>query len=675
MYLFIITNFSVIVASSILTLTTYIYYTLVYGVVSNLILIILVNKIISLHEKDAVVIAKLNKNLQNFEEKNNLLSAVLNNIDMAIWARNKNLEIVYFNKKYAEIALNENIALDCQNFEIDKFARSAATYALNNKGKSFWEERYLVINGKRYLYQFIDSALTNSDIIICSGYDVTSKDVINKELQQNIQAQDDLLESTSNASAIFNKDRKLKFFNQAFVKLWGLSEEFLESYPTYENILDKLHSMRKLPEQANYSNFRKEQLKLFTDLTGTFNEFFHLPDGRSVRVIVIPYSLGNIIFSYEDMTDRLALESSYNSLLGVQRATLSNLHEALCVFGENGKLALYNPKFALLWNLSEEFLNSKPLLPSLFEEYKKLFISNTSYEEHKQKMISGYIRRKKFAEIIERKDEIFINRIMVPLPDGATLISDLDITASVIAERALLEKNKALQDADRIKTEFLTNISYELRSPLTSIMGYAEIINRRYAGELSLTQQDYIKYIISSSQNLASLVDDIMDLTLAEAGKIELEYVSFDVIQAIKVILEILNPKLHKIKFYFDDKKDHFIIGDQKRFKQIIFKLLCNAIEYSEIDQEIDINVESDDQFCYITVTDRGTGIPEKDQEFIFDKFYQANNTKSSGRSGTGLGLSIVKKFVQLQGGTIEFISKESEGSSFTCRFPVSIDK
>ena len=582
--------------------------------------------------------------------------------------------MLYVSQGMIALIFNNNSHSNTSNFEIDAFAKRNAQLAIQNKAEKY-EERHLIVDGKRYLYQFVDKYLADKKLIISLACDVTSKDIINKELQRNIQAQADLLESTASASVIFGQDRKIIFYNQAFVKLWGLDENFLNSFPTYEIILDKLQAQRKLPETSNYTKFRKEQLELFANITSPYNAFLYLPDSRSLRLIIIPHSYGGVLFSFEDITDKIALERSYNTLIDVQKTTLDNLHEAICVFGENGRVTLFNQRFVELWGLKSEDLVLKPLLSELIDKYHLLLKFIHDFEKYKLRTISNFIRRKNTQEIIERTDGIYINRIMVPLPDGATMITDIDITATILAERVLIEKNKALEDADRIKSEFLANVSYELRPPLTSIIGYSEMLSRKYAGELNDQQHEYVNNVVSSAQKLTNLVDDVMNLTVIEAGKVELELSEFDVIEAINSMIGLVSSQLQlnniDCKLIYDEAKQHKMMADKTRFKQIILKLLNNSMEYSDPNSEIRIVIVGEEEFYSITVIDRGKGIPLSEQDYIFNKFYQGGSIKTSGRSGTGLGLSLVKKFVELHNGAIEFSSVENQGSSFTCKFPV----
>jgi signal transduction histidine kinase len=618
-------------------------------------------------------IINLQNDQRNTSNKLDLMTSILDNMPVAIWVRNQSLDIVYFNKYYSQVVLQYNKVLDATSLEIDKLAKNMAKIVIDTKLTRV-DERYIVSNGKRHLYQFIDNYSNERNEVVSIAYDITAKDLIKLELQRNIEAQSDLLESTSNACAIFGSDRKLQFFNRAYVNLWELDENWLEQGPLYEHILDKLLSFRRLPEQANFNSFKKDQIKLFTNLTETHEEFFYLPDGRSVRVIVIPHAFGGLLFSYEDMTDRLALESSYNTLMHVQKATLDNLHEGICVFGENGRLKLINPVFTKMWKLGNDYLDTNPHILELIELSGYLFDSSENLNIHKAKLLSVLARRTSAHERIERKDGSVISRIIVPLPDGATLVSDLDMTDSVVVERSLREKNNILQDADRVKSEFLANVSYELRSPLTSIVGLSDVLIRNYFGELNLKQTEYVKDIINAAKHLMEMIDDIIDLTFVDAGYIELNITEFNILNSMQSILLLVKERLKTMRIdctIICPSTIGTMVGDENRIKQVLFKLLSNAIEYCNYGGKIEIHIKGTEDDIIISVIDNGKGIPAHDQPYIFDKFYKTKKLKKSvSNLNNGLGLSIVKTFVELHGGEVYFESLENLGTKFECKFP-----
>jgi len=598
------------------------------------------------------------------------LTDFLNRAPFPIWQRDSSTNIIYFNFAYSNIVAQEGeMSLDVTSLEISSSAKELARKAMETN-QPFTEELHVINNGKRCLFH-ISEVPFESGITLGFGYDISAKEKIKHELDRYILAQSELLESSASAMAIYSSDTRIKFFNQAFIKLWDLDEIWLGTHPTYSEILEELRERRKLPEQENFVEFKKSHLKFFTELFTPHNEFFYLPDGTALRVLIIAHALGGLLFAYEDMTDHLTLERSYNTLIAVQKTTLDKLQEAIAVFGANGRLKLYNNNYATMWNFKPQFLDQEPHIIEIFD-HTKLYFENDSWELYKSDLQNTISNRKQSEITLEIKNNIMIKKISVPLPDGALLITYLDITDTMMLERSLIERNQALYDADKTKSEFLANISYELRSPLTSISGFAEILNKQYFGALNPKQKEYVEDINYSSQYLMSLVNDVLDLASIEAGYLELELSRFDIYQSISSVLPIVNERMKdkKIEFSFECVSYFgMVIGDEKRLKQVVLKLLSNAIKFDNEGGKITLSVsEPYPGKVDIIVEDTGIGIDLEEQRLVFDKFYKQSAHKMA-KSGAGLGLSLVKSFVELHHGSITIDSEYDIGTRIICSF------
>lgn len=604
-------------------------------------------------------------------------STILNMSPYPIWQRDADLRIRYYNLAYSEMAeAAEGEGDDAP--ELDRRARALAGAALAS-GEPKRERRHVVIDGERRLLEISEHPVPQENIVIGFAHDLSEIESLQEELERYVSAQGDLLESSASAMAIYGADMRLSSFNYAFAALWKLDESWLETKPTYGEILESLREKRRLPEQANFVQFKQQQLRLFTDLIEPREEFFYLPDGKALRIIAIPHAMGGILFAYEDVTDRLALERSYNTLIAVQRETLDHLHEAIAVFGEDGRIKLSNPVYLDMWGLDAAYVRAEPHISEVVERVKVLYLPD-DWEELRAQAIAQVQRREHSRSRIERTDGKVIDCSTVPLPDGATLITYLDVTDSNLVERSLRERNEALQDADRLKSEFLANVSYELRSPLTSISGFAEMLRQEYFGGLTGKQKEYVEGIHNASQHLMQLVNDILDLASIEAGYMQLEVSRFDVAAMLKSVLPLVQERTREfdIKVKVDcAPKIGRMLGDETRIRQMLFKLLSNAVKFSDPGSTVTLSAaEAQDEgseWIALVVADEGYGIPPEEQDAIFNKFYKANNPevpKSRTRSGTGLGLSIVKSFAELHGGRVELASVPGKGTRITCFLP-----
>jgi signal transduction histidine kinase len=532
------------------------------------------------------------------------------------------------------------------------------------------EEIYIVTNGQRCLFNVFEIA-TYLGGTLGFAIDMSAKDKIKHELERYICAQSDLLESSASAMAIFTSDMRIQSYNQAFIKLWGLDESWLNSKPTYGQILEELRERRKLPEQVNFSEFKKNHLKFFTELLTPHNEFFYLPDGTALRVLVIAHALGGLLFAYEDMTDHLALERSYNILIAVQKATIDALQESIAVYGSDGKLKICNPGYIKVCGLEESFFAQQPHINEVVNFGKEFYLED-HWQQAKLDLVRTINERKSCETIMERKNGTILKRRSMPLPDGAFLVTYLDITDSVMLERSLLQHNQVLLDADTSKTEFLANISYELRSPLTSVLGFSELLMKECFGNLNEKQQEYVLAIYQSSQYVMTLVNDILDIASLEAGYNDLELLYFDVYQAILAVIATINERIKSEKLHFTLNCSPFfgkMLGDERRFKQVVLKLLSNAIKFNKPEGYINLTMsEGEDHKIILIVEDNGIGISYDEQKMVFDKFYR-NELHKTGKSGVGLGLSIVKSFVELHNGSIVIDAERKIGTKISCIF------
>ncbi len=604
-----------------------------------------------------------------------MLSSLANNSPIPFWIRDENLNIIFCNVVYSEIvAPEQESALTAEQMELAPEVKTLAKSAKDEqKVKS--SEIHVIAGGERKLFLVTEIPSSTEGRMYGYAVDISSEESAREKVKLYVSAQSDFLESSNNAMCIYGPDSKLNDYNQSFVKLWHLDERWLDSAPNYGEVLEMLRENRRLPEQINFQQFKKTQLKLFTDLIHTHEEFYYLPDGTALRVIVIPHALGGLLFAYEDVTDRLALERSYNTLIAVQKATLDNLHEGVAVFGEDGRIKLYNPVYAKLWFFSDDFLVKQPHISELVEKSKDLYIyENQTWEEYKSSVVTNVTSHSHKYGRRERSDGKVLDWSAVPMPDGAVLMTYLDVSDSTLLEQTLRDQNKALEEIDRIKTEFLANVSYELRSPLTTVIGFADMLRSNFHGELNQKQREYIDGIYKSSSELKDIIDDILDISSIEAGYLKLMASTFDIRKAVRAAVSIVKDRIkeNQIKFRIVCQENiGKIHADETRIKQMLIHLLSNAIKFTPQGGSVTIGAEdiADKNEVRFWVEDNGVGIAEEQQKIVFDKFYKttANRSKSS---GAGLGLTLVKNFVELHGGRIELHSRENEGTLVSVFLP-----
>lgn len=598
-------------------------------------------------------------------EKNfSRLAKILDAVNLPIWQRDEKLDIIFCNDNYLKLA---EVPAGTDNIpelgkEVKKLAENVA------KENRLLKRRVKIItNGQRTEYEVCEIPFENGTIGYARNVDELARS--EEELRRYQGVQQQLLETSASAIAIYGPDQKLKFFNNAFVNLWKLEESWLGTSPTYGEVLEVLREKRRLPEQADFRLFKQENLNLFNKAIDTREEFYFLPDERSLRVIIIPHALGGLQFIYEDMTDRLALEASYNTLIAVQKHTLANLHEGVAVFGESGKLTLSNSLYAKMLGLDEKYLQTEPFFSDILEKTKDLYIFEGTWDIFKRRIISITLNRESASQTLELANGKVYTIQIVPLPDGEILATFNDITAATLVERSLRERTEALEDVDRLKTEFLQNVSYELRSPLTSIIGFAEIMRQEIFGELNKAQKTYLQDIYDASRTLETLINDILDISSIEAGYMKLSYDRFDIHAMLASVISLTKERIsdNGLNLQFECPPNiGKMSGDEKRIKQVIYNLLNNAIKFTEGGGTITLGAKNNgNNDVLIWVEDTGRGIAKDDLPMVFQKFHK---TRSKG--GAGLGLSVAKNLVEIHGGSLTIESEVGKGTLVSCIFP-----
>jgi len=240
--------------------------------------------------------------------------------------------------------------------------------------------------------------------------------------------------------------------------------------------------------------------------------------------------------------------------------------------------------------------------------------------------------------------------------------------------REIQDKSAQLEVANKHKSEFLANMSHELRTPLNAIIGFSEVLIERLFGELNPKQEDYIRDIHGSGKHLLTLINDILDLSKVEAGRMELELSTFQLSSALSNAMILVRERAQRHSILLGQQVDATlgeIVADERKFKQILLNLLSNAVKFTADGGRVDVNARREDGNAVIAVHDTGIGIATEDQAAVFEEFRQVGRDYTRKQEGTGLGLALTKKFVELHGGRIWVESEPGKGSTFTFTLPL----
>ncbi len=601
-------------------------------------------------------------------KKNTALTRLLDAMSGPAWLRDGHGRLSWVNDAYVR-AVEATNAADVVDRNLE-FLDSAARGGMTDERRDglFAKRLPVVAGGSRRIFDIYDTETESGSA--GAAIDVSDLEQVQAELRRTVDFHARTLDQLATAVAIFGADRRLQFHNAAFAALWELDDVFLEGRPEDGALLDELRAQRKLPEQADYRKWRNKLLESYRSLEA--REFWwHLPDGRTLRVIANPHPQGGVTYIYENVTEQLDLESRFNALTRVQGETLDHLTEAVAVFGSDGRLRLWNPAFADIWRQAPENLDGSPHISAIGEQaegpaeaklWSRLVMAVTSLADN----------RTNASGRLERQDGRVIDYATVPLPDGGTLITFVNVTDTVNVERALIEKNEALQEADQLKNTFIQHVSYELRSPLTNIIGFAQLLSDPKFGPLTEKQSEYTDYIMSSSSALLAIINDILDLATIDAGIMELDLGQVDIQETVVAAVEGIKDRLAESDMVLRTEVPDGIgtlVADERRVRQVLYNLISNAIRFSDEGGVVEIACSRGSEDVVFTVRDHGCGISQSMMAEVFDRFVgQGHGSK---RRGAGLGLAIVKSFVELHGGEVEIQSKEGQGTEISVSFPI----
>ncbi|MGE5722050.1 MAG: sensor histidine kinase, partial [Sphingomonadales bacterium] len=326
-----------------------------------------------------------------------------------------------------------------------------------------------------------------------------------------------------------------------------------------------------------------------------------------------------------------------------------------------------------LWQFDEEQLAAHPRVDALAPLIAKKLRNPAHAGLMRELVRAATVERKQRKGRVSLTDGRDFEFAAVPLPDGNALFTMLDITDSRVIEQALRERNEALEEADRLKTAFVSNMSYELRTPLTSIAGFAEMLAGGYAGPLQPQASDYVTAILDAVGRLGALIDNVLDLTQSDSGSLLLAEDDIDLAalcnDAAADVAEAASGKGLDLVLDIDPSVGR-AIGDRKRLRQSLDNILNNAIAYTDDGGRVLIHADGSDKQAEIVVSDNGKGIAPADRTRVFDRFHRTAEGSLGDQPALGLGLPLAKQFVEAHGGSIELQSQPGVGTSITIRLP-----
>jgi signal transduction histidine kinase len=614
--------------------------------------------------------ARLKVDNQRLAAEHETLLGLLEALKAPLWLRGADGRLRWVNNAYAASVEAESASLAMRDGKELLTSQSRAAIATEHGSRAVFEDTLsTVIRGDRKMFAVTDFAGPEGSAGI--AVDVSQVEAMREEHERTIRGHADTLDRLTTAVAIFDSRQRLQFFNQAFQKLWDFDHFFLDSNPDNALLLDRLRSTGKIAEQPEWRRWKDNVLSAYRSVEPQ-EHWWHLPDGRTIRVVANPQPNGGVTWVFENLTERIDLESRYQTAVRVQGETLDNLAEGVAVFGPDGRVRLANPAFSTLWGLDAKLAAPNTHITAIRaacdsrlagSPWGRFVAAVTGFDDE---------RRDQNGQC-ELSSGTVLRYAVIHLPNGQVMMTFVDVTDSVNVERALKEKNDALQKSDQLKNDFVQHVSYELRSPLTNIIGFTELLQLPATGPLTERQREYVDHIGSSSSVLLTIVNDILDLATVDAGIMQLEIGEVVIRQAIDMAVDLVSERLreHGIAVRVETAlAPQSFDADQQRVRQVLVNLLSNAANFAPENSEIVLACESSGAGVAFSVHDDGPGMPAEILDTVFRRFESRH--AGGRRRGAGLGLSIVKSFVELHGGTVSIDSGAGRGTTVTCWFPIA---
>jgi signal transduction histidine kinase len=591
------------------------------------------------------------------------LAGLIEAAPLPMWHRGPDLQLNFVNRAYVDaVGAEDGAHVVEEGIELiePSGGATAIEVAAQAQSEDTQVERVVstTLDGERRQLRVFDIPLGEIGV---AGLAIDIQDLTDarNEAKQLSESQRDLLNMMSAGVAQFDSHHSLTFANLPFQRLFAFRDQWLAEEPDFSRVLDRMRENGKLPEVRDFPEWRADREDWFRSAESS-EENWLLPDGTHLRVLAQPVPDGGLLLIFEDRTEQAQLASARDTLLRVRTATFDNLFEAIAVFSADGRLSIWNRLFADTWGLPEETLLKHPrvdeLLPLLANHLKKPSQISVIAELIRMTTANREQRRSKTTFTDGRIFQI----ATIPLPDGNALFTMLDMSDSLKIEQALRERNTALSEADAIKGKFLANMSYEFRTPLTSISGFADLLKAGVAGPLNDKASEYVEAISTSAERLSEQINTVLDYSQGEAGALPIVREAVDIRLLLTEVADSKSALVKEAGVTLDlqlGEAEGNLSADPKRLAQAVGQVLDNAIRYNREGGEVLLYARWRSDQIEIIVADNGAGIDAKSEV-------------GTGSVTQGLGLPLAKQLIESHGGTLTLETEAGQGTTVTMSVP-----
>ncbi|MBM3595285.1 MAG: histidine kinase [Alphaproteobacteria bacterium] len=604
------------------------------------------------------------------------LVALIEAAPLPMWFRTAKGDLRLVNQAYVRAVGGESAeAVVVAGVELVEPAcgRTAREIALAaaSEGKAVERTTALTIDGQRRAFRVTDLPLGEEGI---AGYaiDIEDMEELGRSFRAFREAQRSMIDQLSSGVAQFDARRMMTFANQPFQRLFAMDPRDLAAQPQFERLLDRAHELGRTPGIRDFPAWRRERANWFA-ASDSIEESWMLADGSHLRIIAHPVPDGGLLLIAEDRTEQLRLSAVRDTLLRTRTATFDSLFESVAVFEPDGRLQLWNRRFASDWGMEDEQLDSHPHIEELLKTIAPRLVRPEQAKALGDTVRAAALDRKERGGRVHLVDGRTLEFAGVPLPDGNGLLIVLDITDSQKAEEALRERNEALVEADAVKTRFLANMSTELRTPLTSIGGFAELLQHGMGGELTEAGSDYVGAILTSVERLTEQIESLLDLSQNEARLLPLASDEIALEPFLDKLADERGARLAEVGLTLElqaSGETGTTVGDRRRLSRAIGHLIDNAIAATPQGGRILLMLtreqHKDTAWTRIVVSDNGRGMDTA----TLARAMEGLDTGGGTLRRQGIGLPLARQIIEAHGGTLEVVSQPGEGTAAIVDLP-----
>ncbi|MCL6251361.1 PAS-domain containing protein [Altererythrobacter sp. KTW20L] len=594
---------------------------------------------------------------------------------MPMWFRGPDMTLRLVNSAYVRAVEAEDAeAVVQQQIELveEVDGLTAAQIASQSRDKDLPIERIVqaTVGNQRRALRVSDLPLGAEGV---AGYaiDIEEMEEQGRAFKAFRDAQISMLDQLSVGVAQFDAERRMVFANQPFKRIFALPAAVQIDLPDFDRFLDLARDKQRLPEVRDFPAWRRELAAWFRR-DAPVEDAWSLSDNTHLRIVAQPLPDGGLVLVAEDRSEQLALSATRDTLLRTRTATFDSLFESLAVFAPDGRMQLWNRRFPEVWGIEPEFVDEHPHVDRLLDRITEVLARPGQRTAIGDVVRSATLDRRQRGGRVLLSDGRTLEFAGVPLPDGNGLLTVLDVTDSTKAEAALRDRNTALEEADAVKTRFLANMSYEFRTPLTSIGGFAELLQSGVAGELSAQGKDYVGAIISSVERLTSQIESVLDLTQSEAGLLPIAAEEVDLLSFVTNVVREREEAIEAKDIAVDlrgDKSAGSVMADKRQLGRAIGNILDNAITaVPTTTGRILVMLARRKSGVRIVVSDNGPGLRPGELARALDGYGLA--TDGSGKEKRGLGLPLSRQLIEAHGGKLDIQSEKGAGTTVTISLP-----